>query len=112
MLRNISLPFAGNTTMARHASWTGAKAAEATWTARQSAYLQLINQAGALTDQEAAALLKCQLCSVNSVRNGIEKLRRQAGLEPMFIADGFDAHHFTDASGKAHTTRRTRWRLA
>lgn len=104
-------PVSGRTRAARHASATGALAVRETWTARQNAYLQLLNQAGALTDQEAAPLLRCQLCSVNSVRNGIEQAQRDAGLPAMFEADGFEEHRFTDGSGKARVTRRTRWRI-
>jgi len=108
---HVRPPIAGRSTRARHASATGAAAIADTWTARQSAYLQLLNQAGALTDHEAAALLKCQLCSVNSVRNGIEKRRAAAQLPPMFEDDGFDEHHFVDGSGVPRVTRRTRWRV-
>jgi hypothetical protein len=102
----VAPPVNGATPASRHASWTGARAVVETWTARQSAYLQLIRQAGALSDQEAAALLHWQLCSVNSVRGAL----RKRGIP--IIADGFDEHRFTDGSGRAHVTRRTRWRLA
>lgn len=100
----VAPPVSGATTASRHASWTGARAIVETWTARQSAYLQLLRQAGALTDQEAAALLKWQLCSVNSVRGAL----RKRGVK---IEDGFDAHVFVDTSGVTRTTHRTRWRL-
>jgi len=95
-------PFRGNCPEATHAGWTGVEAVRETWTQRQSAYLQLLNQAGALNDFEAAALLKWNVSSVNSVRNA---------LGDQIVSEGFDAHTFTDASGIERTTRRTRWRI-
>jgi hypothetical protein len=103
-----SVPFQGSSPAATHASWTGARVAVDTLPARVSAYLQLLEQSGALTDHEAAALLRCQLCSVNSVRGWIRKYRRDV----MIVSEGFDAHTWTDGSGRQRTTRRTRWRLA
>lgn len=96
-------PVNGRTPQSRHASWTGARAVVETWTARQSAYLQLLRQAGSLTDQEAAALLRWGLSSVNSVRNA---------LGDRIVPDGLDVHTFIDASGQERTTRRTKWRVA
>lgn len=99
-----SPPFRGNSQMSAHASYTGAQSVVECWTQRQSAYLQLLNQAGALTDQEAAALLKWGLSSVNSVRAAC----RKRGL---IAADGFNEHIFENASGRVCRTRRTRWRV-
>lgn len=97
-------PIAGLTAAARHASATGAEAVEAIWTMRQSAYLQLLQNAGTLTDKAAAALLGCDPGSVCSVRNA---------LGDQVVADGFeDGVSFIDRAGRQRTTRRTRWRLA
>jgi hypothetical protein len=104
-------PIAGNTVESRHASYTGARAVVEVWSSRQSAYLQLINQAGALSDQEAAALLKWALSSVNSVRGALEDLAEVRGKAPMFEPDGYDVHVYTDESGVERTTKRTRWRI-
>ncbi len=72
--------------------------------ARVSAYLQLLKQAGALTDHEAAALLKCQLCSVNSIRGWLRKHGPE--LEPA----GFDVHRYWEG-GMPRSTKRTRWTI-
>lgn len=103
-------PIAGRSQITRHASATGAAAVIEIWTARQSAYLQLL-RGGAKSDQEAADLLKCQLCSVNSVRGALQKAFRVTGRGPEIVSDGFDEHRFTDATGKRRVTRRTRWRI-
>ena len=104
-------PVSGNSATTRHASWTGARAVVETWTARQSAYLQLVRNAGAITDQEAAALLKCQLCSINSVRGQLNKSALHRGEPKLLIEDGHDEHTFVDPSGVLRTTRRTRWKV-
>ncbi len=104
-------PVSGRSASARHASYTGAAAMVRTWARRQSEYLQLLRNAGALSDQEAAAILKWQLCSVNSVRNSIERTCKKRGRPPMLRADGFETHTFVGDGGETHTTRRTRWRL-
>lgn len=104
-------PFQGRSTTTAHASYTGARSLVETWTARQSAYLQLLNTAGALTDHEAAALLGCGLSSVNSIRgNLIDRAEARGQLAPI-IEDGFDEHHFTDMNGTPRTTKRARWRI-
>jgi len=95
-------PARGRTTGARQASQTGADAVRATFTARQHAYVALLRYRGPLTDQDAAAALGWQLCSVNSVRGALRHRIVQAGtLE----------HRFVDATGRRRTTRRTRWTL-
>ena len=92
------IPFRGSRTATRHASWTGARAVVHTWAAKQSAYLQLLEAGGALTDNDAAALLKWPLSSVCSTRNGvIDRLE----------TDGFELKTWDDQ----RTTRRTRWRI-
>jgi len=93
-----SSPFQGKTAQSRHASYTGARSAVRTWGQKQSAYLQLLANADALTDQEAAGLLHWPLSSVNSIRNS---------LGDRVYPDGFDSQ----VCG-SKTTRRTRWRLA
>lgn len=104
-------PIAGRSLQSRHASATGASAVVHTWAWRQSAYLQLMRQAGPLTDHEAAAVLKLPLSSINSVRGALEKRARTHKLPPVFVADGFDEHRFVDPGGSPRVTRRTRWRL-
>lgn len=106
-----SAPFQGSTPASTHASWTGAQAVQATWTARQSGYLQLLNQAGALNDYDAAALRKCAVSSINSVRNAINRRERDAGRSPLIVPDGHDPHTFVDESGAERHTQRTRWRI-
>ncbi len=98
-------PFQGTTRASKHASWTGSRAVVTCLPARVSAYLQLLKQAGALTDHDAAALLKCQLCSVNSIRG---RIRKFGPVE--LVPDGFDLHVYWEG-GKERTTRRTRWKL-
>lgn len=49
-----------------HASYTGAQVALATWSAKQSALLQFLSNAGAATRQELAAGLSWPLSSVCS----------------------------------------------
>jgi hypothetical protein len=104
-------PIAGKTAESRHASYTGARAVVEVWTARQSAYLQLLNNAGALSDHEAAALLKCGLYSVNSVRGALQDRALERTGKPMFVPDGYDVHTYTDESGVERTTKRTRWKI-
>lgn len=100
-------PIAGSSRATKHASWTGAKAVAGEWTVRVSAYLQLLDQAGALDDYEAFQLLKWGgVSSVNSVRGWLRTNR--PGL---LVEDGFNAHTFVDAGGTERTTRRTRWRV-
>lgn len=95
-------PARGRTTATRAASRSGACAVVHTWTARQSAYLQVVRNAGAISDQEAASVLKWPLSSVNSVRNAVRDRLEE---------DGHDLHTFTDLGGHARTTQRTRWRI-
>jgi hypothetical protein len=95
-------PVNGRTTGARQASQSGAGAIRPTFSVRQRAYLQLLRQAGPLTDQAAAAVLGWQLCSVNSCRGT---------LEARIVEAGSESHTFIDAGGVARTTHRTRWTL-
>lgn len=85
------------------ASRSGAMAVVETWTARQSAYLQLLRNAGSLTDKEAAALLKWDVSSVNSVRNA---------LGERITTDGYDEQFITLADGRRRKTTRTRFKVA
>lgn len=106
------IPFIqGTQSASRHASAMTALQLREVWTARQSAYLQLMASGDAMTDHEAAASLGWALSSINSVRGGLEKAARQQGKPPVFEADGFDLHSYTDQSGKARTSTRTRWKL-
>jgi hypothetical protein len=105
-LAQLSIPFAGRTPRSRHASYTGAQSVVHTWTARQSAYLQVLENAPGLNDYEAAAILHFPVSSINSVRNALNKHVQR------IVSCGFDEHRFVDSSGKPRVTRRTRWRLA
>jgi hypothetical protein len=99
-----AIPFQGSTIQSTHASWTGARAVVECLPARVSAYLQVVENAGAISDHEAAVILKCQLCSINSIRGWLRKHGPE--LEP----DGFDLHVYWEG-GRERTTRRTRWKL-
>ena len=90
-------PINGRTRASREASRSGARAVVECWTARQSALLQLLTQAGALTDHELAALLHWPLSSVCSIRNSVREQLEPAGFDIMRWVDG-------------HQTKRTRWR--
>lgn len=101
-------PIAGKTTQSKHASYTGARQAVKTYAVRTSEYLQLLRNAGALTDHAAAALMHCGLSSICSIRNGIIDQAKAAGKEAPIVPDGFDEQEWADG-GKS---KRTRWRLA
>jgi hypothetical protein len=101
-------PFAGATPAAKHASYTGARHAVKTWTAKQSAYLQLLRNAGALTDQEAAGILQWPLATVNSVRNGIGKWCERNQKPAPFTTDGFEEHTWDNGG---HDQTGLRWTL-
>jgi hypothetical protein len=107
----VAPPVRGRTPQARQASESGARAIVETYSARQSAYLQVVRNAGAITDQEAASVLCWQLCSVNSVRGALNKRAEGRGESPLIVEDGHDEHRFTDGSGKHRVTYRTRWRI-
>lgn len=83
---------------ARHASYTGAKAAIKTWGIKVSAYLQVLKNSGGMTDQDAAVQLHCGLSSINSIRNSLGDR-----IEPC----GFDSQEFDGG----RITRRTIWRV-
>lgn len=89
---------------ARHASATGALSVTC-WTARQSAYLQLVSDR-AISDHEAAAVMHYALSSINSVRGAL----KQRGF--VFTTDGYDVHVWTDPTGVERVTKRARWKLA
>lgn len=91
------LPFSGSTRMSRHASYTGAKAAESARVGKTRRYLELLKEQGSLSDHAVAAMTGWGLSSVCSIRNGVIEL-----VEP----EGFDEQ----TVGTKHT-RRTRWRL-
>jgi hypothetical protein len=95
---NFEAPFAGRTPASKHASWTGARQAVKTWGPKVSAYLQILKQAGSITDQEAAPLVPCALSSINSIRNSVKHL---------ICSDGHEIKTWPGGG----TTSRTRWRL-
>lgn len=99
-----AIPFQGSTVASKHASWTGAREVVECLPARVSAYLQVVRNAGAISDHEAAVILKCQLCSINSIRGWLRKNGPQ--LEP----DGFDVFTYFE-QGKERQTKRTRWKV-
>lgn len=101
---DFSVPFQGSTIASKHASWTGARAVVQCLPMRVSAYLQVVRNAGAISDHEAAAVLKMQLCSINSIRGWLRK------HGPELVPDGFDIHCYREG-GQERTTKRTRWRL-
>ena len=101
---DFSPPFQGSTRASKHASWTGAREVVECYPARVSAYLQVVENAGAISDHEAAVILKTQLCSINSIRGYLRKHGQE--LEP----DGFDVFRYWEG-GKERTTKRTRWKL-
>lgn len=103
----VSAPFQGKTPIARTASRSGAQVQVTVWTAKQSAYLQVLRNAGALTDQDAATVLHWPLASVNSIRNGL----MDSG-KVQIVPDGIDVHAFVDAKGHVRETKRTRWKAA
>lgn len=68
-ITEAGLPFSGNTPASRHSSWTGAKRAEETATAKKAEYLDLLQRQGPMTDNEVHDLTGWPLSSVNSIRN-------------------------------------------
>ncbi len=97
-------PVQGSTQGSKQASWTGAREAVECYPARVSAYLQVVENAGAISDHEAATVLGCQLCSINSIRGYLRK------HGPELVPDGHDVHRYYEA-GKERVTKRTRWKL-
>jgi len=95
------LPFQGSTPASAHASYTGARQAVKTHGEKVSAYLQLLTNAGALTDHEAAALMHCGLSSICSIRNSL--IEQGTPIAP----DGFNEQAWADGG----RTKRTRWKL-
>jgi len=101
-MEQAGLPFRGKTVQSRHASWTGTRQALKTYGEKVSAYLQLLTNAGALTDHEAAALMHCGLSSICSIRNSL--IEQGTPIAP----DGFNEQAWADGG----RTKRTRWKLA
>lgn len=102
-----SPPIAGKTTASRHASYTGARQAVKTYGAKVSEYLQILANGGPISDHAAAAVMKCGLSSICSIRNGLIDRAVEQGQEPPIVPDGFDEARWADGG----VTRRTRWRL-
>lgn len=100
-------PISGRTPASRHASYTGARQAVKTLGAKVSEYLQILANGGPITDHEAAALMKCGVSSINSIRNGLIDRALERGDEPPIVTDGHNEQHWADGG----VTRRTRWRL-
>lgn len=99
-----AVPFQGSTVASRHAGWTGARAVVECLPARVSAYLQVVRNAGAISDHEAAVVTGLALSSINSIRGWL----RKHGHE--LVTDGFDVHVYFE-QGKERTTKRTRWKV-
>lgn len=91
------LPFTGTTSTARHASWTGARAAAANRKALTGRYIALVVERPH-TDHEAAERLNAPLSSINSIRNGLGPCVAPVG-EPQRMTRG----------GGTRATVRTRW---
>ncbi len=91
------LPFSGSIAITRHASYTGAKAAEQVRAGKTREYLALLKVHGALSDQAVAALTGWGLSSVNSIRNGVAELVEADGYESQIVG--------------SKATKRTRWRV-
>ena len=71
MLQQAALPFSGRTPHARHASYTGARAAERGRGVKTQMYLQWLRAHQPATDQDAADALYplLRLNAINSIRN-------------------------------------------
>lgn len=100
MRAQLELPISGRTPQTRHASYTGALAAEDALSAKQAQYLGLLGEVGPITDWEASLRLGWPLSSVNSIRNS-------AGVRDRVVPCGFETAQWAD--GK--TTKRTRFTL-
>lgn len=70
----LSLPFNGESVIARHCSAQGAQQAAETANSQALALLALYHSRGPLTDQEAADTLRIQRCAVNARRASLIKL--------------------------------------
>lgn len=75
------IPIAGRTPRARHASWTGARSQVDCWTAKQSAFLQVLGNSGPLTRNELAGLLRWPVGSVCSILKSVRHRLESAGFE-------------------------------
>ena len=78
--RDVALPVAGRTPAARHASATGAQAAEPHRGRLTTAYLRLLEEVGPRSDPEAARLLGVGVSSICSIRNGCGALVEPSGV--------------------------------
>lgn len=80
--RATDMPIAPSASpLARHASATGAQAAAAMAPALVRRYLAFLDRVGAATDKAAAAALRVDVGSINSVRN---RLAREVGPSGRF----------------------------
>lgn len=76
---DVTLPVAGRSPQARHASATGAQRAVKDRGALAVAYLELLKTAGPLSDPQAAHALGRQISSICSTRNGLGDLVVESG---------------------------------
>ncbi len=102
-----TLPIAGRTPESRDASASGARQAVKTWGVKVSEYLQILANGGPISDHAAAALMKCGLSSICSIRNGLIDRAEERGEPAPIVPDGFDLETWADGG----TTKRTKWRL-
>lgn len=76
------LPFTGNYQASKHASWTGAREASKNLARKRGQYAQLLTNHGPISDQDAAALMRCGISSVNSTRGSFGDCVVPKGHEP------------------------------
>lgn len=91
-------PVAGLTPEAIQASRSGAQKIAHCWTERQSALLQVVRNAGSITRQDLAVVLKWPISSVCSVLDSVKD---------ELVITGLDIKHWPDGT----TTRRSRWSI-
>lgn len=99
-MTSLSLPFHGETLVARQHSATGAAAAQEKRATHTKHYLDHLARHGVFgqSDHEAAQALGYPLSSINSIRNGVRRL--------VWAADR------AQCSPVNPKIKRTRWRLA
>ncbi len=99
-MTSLSLPFHGESAVARQHSATGAAAAQEKRATHTKHYLDLLKEhgGGGCSDHEAAQALGYPLSSINSIRNGVKRL--------VWPADT------AQESPVNPCIKRTRWRLA
>ena len=93
---NVSIPVAGRSPRARHASHSGSLRAAAGRPQLTVAYLALLKSLGPLSDHEAAHALGRMVSSINSTRNGLG--------EHIVPSDQFEVTPWG--------SKRVRWRVA